>query len=121
MPPAGRTVGGHIYSPTDRPGQDLHNCHFQKRVSGLQTIWHLGLGGEGKHRNHPELSAQGCSQPVAWVSVEIIQKLGPSWEKQILESVGTVGPAGPVTSLGHTHLGCTPIWTKPEERLQALS
>lgn len=46
MSPAGRTVGGHIYSPTDRPGQDLHNCHFQKRVSGLQTIWHLGLGGD---------------------------------------------------------------------------
>lgn len=118
---ARRTVGGRIYSPSDRPGQDLHNCHFQKRISGLQTIWHLGLGEEGKHRSCPELSAQGCFSPVARISVEVMQKRDHGWEKQILESVDTAGPGGPVTSRGHTHLGCTPIWTKPEARLKALS
>lgn len=85
MSPADRTVGGHIYSPTDRPGQGLHNCHFQKHVSGLQTIWHLGLGGEGKHRSRPELSAQGCFLPVARTGVEIMQKQGHRWEKPISE------------------------------------
>lgn len=66
------------------------------------------------------LSAQGCLPPVARISVEVMQKRGHGWEKQILESVDTAGPGGPVTSLGHTHLGCTPIWAKPEARLNAL-